>query len=417
MSLTFSRKQQPEPASRNYDVANVGFCPLPYKSEREEKLDSTIIKGLACVFFSGFVSAIGYGIIMVMVSLKLETHIKNELLISISSITQIGSGIVLSRFLPAIGQRFGLIKTIYLGSLISAISCLFLQHYVGYIFWLITIFALGGSFFVCGVTRSTLTIDLAPTKYRSIIISINNMMIAIGNSLGPLIVSQIQAFDSTAPLIIASATYLISIIFIGGLKKIATNFREEKKIGVFEYIKNSPKIMCAGFVVSYSMSSATAFLIIYGIKIGLSKENASLLLSVLLMGTILYPPIGYLADIVNRRVLMICAAFCSLICSTILYLNHNQEIISFLLFTLFACLAGMKLPAVVLINEKYKPTQRLAVNSAFSRVSIFGNITGLIITGFIMRSVGAGGLWLSICLALSFFLVFCFFNYWKKMVK
>jgi len=114
---------------------------------------------------------------------------------------------------------------------------------------------------------------------------------------------------------------------------------------------------------------------------------------------------------------MIVFAILSLLCTYLLYINPNPHNIYTLLFLLFGCLAGIKLPAIVLINEKYKPTQRLAVNSAFARVSLSGNVCGLLTTGASMKELGANGLWISLMVILLLFLLFCSFNYSKKIVK
>lgn len=414
-----------EVTTRNYDssgVGGTGFSPLPLtsqtkKTEQKFQWNAELIQDFSAIFSSIFLSAIGYGILMVMIALRMDMHIKNEILMSVSTATQIGAGVIFSRFLPALGRKTGLIKSIFIGSIISAFFALVAFYYVNYAIWLITIFFLGTSFFICGVTRNTIMIDLAPTHMRGLIISIGSMLVAIGNSMGPILINLLETSDNFSSFALASFFYLISMIPLLRLRKIDAAVREEKRIGVWRYIKNSPKIMFAGFAVSFAMSSSSAFLIIYGIKIGMPKEDASLLLSVLLFGTIFSIPIGYLADIFNRRLMMISAGFFSLILSTILLFNHNHHHIHILLFLMFGCLAGIKIPAVVLINEKYKATQRLAVNSAFSRFSLIGNIFGLFTTGLVMKCCGAQGLWLSVSLILFIFLVFCCINYYQKFSR
>jgi MFS family permease len=253
---------------------------------------------------------------------------------------------------------------------------------------------------------------------RALIISLGSMLVAIGNSLGPIFLNLVKTSDGFVSFAIASGFYLISMLPLSRLRKIDTNsVREEKKISVWRYIKNSPKIMFAGFSVSYAMSSSGAFLIIYGIRIGMPSNDASLLLSVLLFGTIFAIPIGYLADIFNRRMMMIASTILALFFSFSLYLNNNPKNIYILLFLMYGSLAGIKLPAVVLINEKYKPTQRLAVNSAFARFSLLGNICGLFITGAVMKCCGPQGLWLSVTIILFLFLVFCSHNYLGKIFR
>ncbi len=420
--LVFFRSKQ-EVITRTYDVAGSGFSPLPSKSENQNSEDQkfhwsvSLIKDLLAIFASIFLSALGYGILMVMIAFKLEANVKNEILMSICAATQIGAGVIFARFLPSMGQKTGMINSIYIGSVISAICSLLLYFYVGYLPFLLLIFAMGTSFFICGVTRNTIMIDLAPTHMRAMIISFGTMLVAIGNSLGPIILTLLKTANNFISFVVAACFYLASMLPLARLRKIDSTVREQKKISIWRYIMNSPKIMFAGFAVSYAMSSASAFSIIYGIKIGMPENEASLLLSVLLFGTILYIPIGYLTDILNRRILMIFSATLSLLCSYALYNSSSLENIYTLLFILFGCLAGVKLPAIVLINEKYKPTQRLAVNSAFSRVSLSGNVVGLLSTGAIMKSVGASGLWLSLIIILLLFLLFCSLNYSKKLAK
>lgn len=421
MFVNFRSKQ--ELTSRGYDIAGSGFSPLPTNSANRAALgekfhwNANIIKDLAAIFSSIFTSAIGYGILIVLIAIKLEQNVRNEILMSISAATQIGAGVIFSKFLPSLGQRAGLINSVYIGSAISAFCALLLFFYPGYILWLILIYFLGTSFFICGVTRNTIMIDLAPTHVRAMIISIGTMLVAIGNSLGPIILDLLKTGNSFASFAISCLFFLSSMIPLSRLRKVETNVREEKKITVWRYIKNSPKIMFAGFSISYAMSSASAFLIIYGIKIGMPASEASLLISVLLFGTIFYIPLGYLTDILNRRFLMMLFAFLSLICTCLLYITAGSQQIYILLFLMFGCLSGVKLPAIVLINEKYKPSQRLAVNSAFSRFSLIGNVCGLLCTGIIMKNFGPQGLWLSLMLILLCFLGFCLINYSQKIIK
>lgn len=409
----------PPPVTRNYDISGQGFAQLPSNQTDSQKfhLATDLIKNLSAIFASIFLSSLGYGILMVLIAFKMEHHVKDEILMSISTVTQIGAGIIFARFLPFMGQKTGMVNSVYIGSIISAIFSLLLFFYVNYALWLVTIFFIGTSFFICGVTRHTILINLAPPHMRAIIISIGAMLVAIGNSFGPIILNLIKTGENFSSFTIASLLYIASMIPLLRLKKIETDLREEKKISIWRYIKNSPKIMFAGFSVSYAMSSSSAFAIIYGIRIGMLETDASMLLSVLLFGTIFYIPIGYISDILNRRMLMIAFAILSLICTFLLYVNQDPQHIYILLFLLFGALSGIKLPAVVLINEKYKPTQRLAVNSAFAKFALSGNICGLLCTGIIMKHFGPQGLWLSLMVILFLFLTFCCINYTKKIIK
>jgi MFS family permease len=409
-----SRKK--EIVVRNYDVAGEGFSQLSSNQNHNKQKFTwsvSLLKDLLAIYSAIFLAAIGYGILMALISFKLEQFVKNEILISIAQASQIIAGIFFAKFLPNLGKKFGLIKSIYIGSFLQVLCSLMMYNYFGYFFWLFIVFTYGIGAFICGVTRQTIMIDIAPVHIRGMIISLGSMLVAFGNSFGPILISTTRLSEHYLGFVLASLFFITSLIPLSRLK-IKGKLPEVKKIGILRYITNSPKIMFAGFSVSYSTSSINAFIVIYAIKIGIEKEQASLLLSVILFGSVFAIPIGYLVDIFNRRILMMLFAFLSIISLNLILLNHDIQRMYILLFINFGLMMGMKLSALVLINEKYKETQRLAVNSVFSRVSLSGNICGIFSTGILMKCLGVEGLWISSIGILSIFLFFCLINYTNK---
>ncbi|MBU6339090.1 MAG: MFS transporter [Rickettsiales bacterium] len=408
--------------SRSYDISSKDFDAFPennQKSGRTFHWTSDLVKDILAVFSSIFIAAIGYGIMSVMIAIKMEEYVKNEILMSLSSGTQIVSGIILSRFLPTLGRKIGLTNSIYLGTTISAFAAFLMHFYAGYFLWLATIFVFGASNFLCGVVRQTITIDLSPRHVRATIISCSGMLFSIGNSCGPIFLNLIDnTSNNISSHLFACMFFVISMIPLHRIKKHEKIVvREDKQIELWRYIKNSPKIMFAGFCVNYALSSCSTFIIIFGIKSGLKPSEASMLLSMLLFGAVFSVPLGYLTDLINRRFLMIFFSILSIICSQLIYYNSDLSKIHTLLFLMFGALIGIKLPAFVLINDKYKPTQRLAVNSAFGKISLIGNIFGIFCTGAIMKYFGPQGLWMSVTIILFLFLLFCSMNYLSKAVK
>jgi hypothetical protein len=68
--------------SRSYDHTGEGFAPLPLKKTDNNQnftWNLSLVQDLLAIFSSIFISAIAYGIMMVMISFRLETNVKNEI--------------------------------------------------------------------------------------------------------------------------------------------------------------------------------------------------------------------------------------------------------------------------------------------------------------------------------------------------
>ncbi len=373
-----------------------------------------LIINLAGIYLSIFLSSIPFGIMAVLIAVKMDKFVGNETLISLSAAMQIFAGIFFAKYLPRISKKLGIIRTIQIATITAAIMTLVMYQYFGYFIWLFTIFVFGTSLFAFSIIRQSITLDISPANHKAIIVSTGGMLMSFGNALGPILLKFIGN-DGFTPHLIAASFYILSMLPMLLFKNANSIVREDKKISIFRYIKISPKIMLGGFTFNYVQSSVSTFLIIYGIRNGMEVGQASLLFSVLLFGTVFSIPMGYFTDIINRRFLIMVCTTLSFICAVSLFFAHEVNEMAVLLFLLFGFMIGIKLPALILINEKYKPTQRLAVNSAFAKVCLTGNIFGIFITGATMEIFGPKGLWFSIITMLFLYWILNVHNYWKNI--
>jgi MFS family permease len=374
-----------------------------------------LIINLTAIYLSIFLSSVPFGIISVLIAVKMDKFVVNANLISLACAMQIFAAIFFAKYLPTISKKLGIIRTIQISTICAAIMALFMYKYFGYFIWLFTIFIFGISLFAFSIIRQSITLDISPPHHKAIIVSTGGMLMSFGNALGPIVLNLV-GLEGFLPHIIAALFYLTSMLPMLLFKNANSIVRESKRISIFRYIKISPKIMFGGFTFNYVQASVSTFLIIYGIRSGLEVGQASLLFSVLLFGTIFSIPMGYFTDIINRRFLIMVCTTLSFVCAVSLFFVHSVTIMATLLFLLFGFMIGIKLPALILINEKYKPTQRLAVNSAFAKVCFTGNIFGIFITGAIMEVVGAKGLWFSIIGMLFIYLFLNILTYWHKFI-
>jgi len=412
--------------SRNYNHSNenIDFSQIPINGKinilgigDQKKFFTDNFVNFIKIYSSIFFSALAYGIAMVLIAIKLENNVKDDILITFSTVIQISAGIIFANFLPRLSNKIGIINNVFYASLTSAIATLCLNKFVSYQIWILIIFIMGISLFISNVSRNTIMIDFSEDKNRAFCISLGSLIVAIGNSLGPVLINFLNFKNNIWLFALSAFIHLLSGIIIKTLKNSQINLRQQKRISPWRYILHSPKIMLSGFSYSFVMSSCSAFAIIFGLRIGMSENSAGLLLSCLLIGTVSFLPISYLCNHFNLRFLMILFSSMSLfMINKIFYLNEYSHL-HWYFFILFSCLAGMKLPTLVLINEKYKASQRLAVNSSFAKVTLTGSISGLLWSGLMFKFFNYNGLWISTGGMLIIFLAFCFFNYFYKFIQ
>jgi MFS family permease len=416
--LIFYRDQSK--SSKNFNYNHEGIIDSSINKNEIDKnitLNLVVFKDLLTIFSSILLSAIGYGIMTVLISVRLQQFVKDEILISISTLFQIGSGIIFSKYVPAITNKFGLTRTIFLSTLATAICCVLMFKFVNYGLWLIIVYLYGATIFICSINRGTAMVDLTPLQLRSIVISIGLTLIPVGSGLAPLILNLLNTRDTIWSFLLASFVFLLSYLPIHLLKKINSIVRENKKFVAWRYIKNSPKIFASCFTSSFIMSSVGVFSIIYGLQIGMPQNKAAILLTALFFGTIFNIPIGILCNYISIRFIILFSTISSIIVIYLLYNYRTEENIFLLFFLLYGFMSGIKLPANVLINEKYQANQRIIVMSTFSRVSITGTICGIINTGLSMKFLGTQGIWITYFIMLIIFLFFWIFNYIFKFIN
>ena len=368
---------------------------------------------IACIYLATFISCIPNDMLTLLISVKVKQHVSNDMLISFIFTAQIIAGILFARYIPDFVKKFGMINSIHIASITAAFIAVIFYFYINYLLWIAFTFIFGTCLFSFVAIRQNMLFDLSPDKHKAILSSIGGMFVALGISFGALLMKFIP-HEGISPHLLASLFYLLSTLPMVFIKGCENNIKKVKKIGLLRYIYNSPKIMFGGFSFNYANASVQSFLIIYGLGKGMNAAQASLLFSILLFGTVFSIPIGFITDRVNRRFVMLSCTIISLILACLIPLSYDLEVTYALLFLMFGFSFGIKLPALILINEKYKPTQRLAVVSSFNKMCLIGSVCGVICTGLFMKSLGPVGLWMSVISILFSYLLFSIANYLYK---
>ena len=135
---------------------------------------------------------------------------------------------------------------------------------------------------------------LVNDKKRPMTLAINSTMLCSGFTIGPIIVKFIGAGDY---LVFVSSSFFAllscALLFLIRNNQIElTNLK--KKLSIWTVIKNNQNMFFSRFLLDFQCAAAIIFTVIYGVKKGLTPENAGILVSAFMGISVLDFLIGFL---------------------------------------------------------------------------------------------------------------------------
>ena len=155
-----------------------------------------------------------------------------------------------------------------------------------------------------------------------------------------------------------------------------------------------------GAMFSISMAGVSqfgvgAFIIIYGMKNGLSLSDSALLLSSFMLGSLLLEvPIAWLSDNFDRRYCIVGCSFSSMIFAVYLPIAIYTPIQAWILVFLWGgVIAGIYSISLTIIGERYTDgDDSIASNAGYSLMESIGGTIGIVAIGASMQYLGTDGM-------------------------
>ena len=227
-------------------------------------------------------------------------------------------GIILTApLIPSLARRFGAWFFCFIGFCISALALLLLGLFRDVMIWFGLRFLLGVAINVIFIVSETWINQLAEPHTRGRTIGLYNTIAAAGFALGPLTLAVI-GFSGWLPFLIGVSGILIALPVLVYAKKHLPQFDGREYSSVISFLSLAPLLLLA--VVSAALFDQTALTLlpIYGLQHSLGEATVSFMLAVLIVGNVvLQIPIGWLADRISRRILLVSLA-CGAVAASLL---------------------------------------------------------------------------------------------------
>ena len=336
---------------------------------------------------------VGIGALVPLMALRLAERGVGATVIGLNAAMFPLAVLVVGPMLPRLLARLGSLRSLYLGLSVTALSVLLLPLLPSLGAWFLLQFLSGAAASIQWVISETWLNIVATERDRGRIMGLYASVLAAGFAIGPLIISAV-GIDGWLPfLLVALAIALgaVPIFFAGDL---VPPMPAQSQASLLATLRVQPLVMACGLAGGLMDFALFAFLPIYGLRHGLSEDGAVLILSLFIGGNVLLQiPIGWVADHMSRRAMLLVVILVTLLGALLLPLAIGA---GWWLYPLLVLWGGTTFAvytlALGLLGDSFPPAQLAAANVALVMVYQVGSVIGPTLSGTAIDLTGPEGL-------------------------
>ncbi len=358
------------------------------------------------ILLSIFIAAISYGINTTAFSATLINHNISPFLIGIAASIELLAGVKISFILSKLVARIKILYAVIMFGIIYALSIALIFFYQNFYLWLFFCTLNGACWFSLLVIRGAWINALINDKNRSVILALTTTVFCGGFAFGSLIIKYLGA-QNYSSFLLSSSLIAVSILALILIKNTMPKKIDSQRISFREFFKHNPRIALARFLLDFQNSCIVCLTIIFGVKIGLTPENAGLLIAAFMASGFFDLYAGFLVKKYNRYSMIITGfATCFIMIVAAIFLYKSFAALMAIYFFFGAGTALIFVAALTITNESFSHEKLVAANSTFQSIGSLGAVFGSIVGGLFMQFLGFYGFFITIILAEVVYLIF-----------
>jgi MFS family permease len=332
---------------------------------------------LAAIYACVFANGVGMGLSLPLLALIMERNGVSATLNGANATFGALAMIIASPFIPAIAARVGTVKFLAACYVVAAAALVSFRATNDLVVWFVLRFtlntALQGLFIVSEVWINQIATD----ANRGRLVAIYASIFSGGFALGPIIIQGLGT-AGWAPFVAGAIAMLLAMVPLISARRVVPPVEHAPARAMFGFVLRSPSAAAAGLGYGAIEACAGAFLTVYAVRLGSPETDATLLVAALGLGNmILVPLLGWLADKVDRRwVLILCGAM-SLAGASLLPLTNGAGLPALgLVFVWGGFIAGLYAVGLAHLGSNFKGGELAAANAAFAILYAVGVLVG-----------------------------------------
>jgi MFS family permease len=285
-------------------------------------------------------------------------------------------------FLPRLIRRFGSRPTVLLVTGVLLLCLVAFRLLPSVWLWFPIRFVFGVATGTVFTVSEAWVLTFAGDGNRGRIMGLYTSVLAVTFSVGPLILP-VTGIDGWPPWLLGMACIGLSIVPLGLVEVSDDVFRSHDGAGgFFDFLRRAPFLLFAVAIVVLFDSVFISFFTIFGLRHGLPLETASRVLGAGIIGnTLLFYPMGLLADRWSRRGVVVVTAAATIVFSLGLPFVVDTWAIWPTTILLSSAAFGVYVVALATMGDTFKGPDVVAGSAAFAAMWGLGGLVGPPVTG------------------------------------
>lgn len=350
-------------------------------------------RSLVAVIASMAVTSLIYGLTFPLLALELARQGVSETMIGLNAACQ---GVAVFAVLPVLGRltRGLRLDRLMLGGVGASLTLFLLLPAAPYLeAWFVLRFLLGLANSLLWISGEAWINAAVDERLRGRVIGVYSMALAAGFALGPMLLAQ-TGTEGWTPFLAAAALITASGAPVLLARASAPTLENHSPIRISALVWLAPTAMLANLTLAAADAAMLTFFPIYSIDLGLTEARALYLISAMGVGGIVFQPlIGWLADVVDRALLIALGALLMALAGLAMPAMLTAETWSWLMmFAVGGVLGGFYTVGLVMIGNRFTGAQLAGATAVFTSMWSLGGMIGLPIAGGAMEIAAPHGL-------------------------
>jgi len=354
-------------------------------------------------------SGIGMGLTLPLLGLILERRGYPGTVNGLNLATAGLAAILVTPYVPRWIQKYGTSQ--YLATMLVVVAVAFIAIYEAPNLWLWfpIRFVLSGALNSLFVVSEFWINQLADERNRGRMVALYATCLSAGFAVGPVVLAAIGT-RGIAPFIVGAGMMLLALVPVLIVRRAAPRIEGHARSPMLGLLRAAPAALLAAFVFGSIDAGMAGLLPVYGVRLGYSEAGAAMFVTALSVGGLLLQyPIGYLADHMSRRRLLIICASTGVVGAALTpFLIHMPVAIYALLALWGGIVMGIYTIGLTMIGERFKGGELVGANALYVMLYALGMLMGPATEGVALDVWDPHGLVLAlggICAAYLLFLV------------